>query len=74
MIVEKKDFLGDYDFSRADKFYTLKIPTYSIEEGVVFYQMNLKDLTNCEIYVCQYRFKDLKAVHESLEKLDVVFL
>lgn len=37
MIVEKKDFLGDYDFSRADKFYTLKIPTYSIEEGVVFY-------------------------------------
>jgi hypothetical protein len=59
----KKDVLGDYDFSRTDKFYLLKIPTYSIEGGVVFYEMFLKDLTNCETYSCKYRFKDLKAVH-----------
>lgn len=44
---KKKDVLGDYDFSRTDKFYLLKIPTYSIEAGVVFYEMHLKDLTNC---------------------------
>jgi hypothetical protein len=26
----KKDNLGDFDFSRADKFYSLKIPAYFI--------------------------------------------
>jgi hypothetical protein len=25
------DFLGDYDFSRTDKFFSLKIPSYSID-------------------------------------------
>jgi pullulanase/glycogen debranching enzyme len=70
MFVRKKDVLGDYDFSRSDKFYLLRIPTYAIEEGVVLYEMHLKDLTNNETYVCKYRFKDLKAVHETLEKFD----
>lgn len=57
MIGGKKDVLGDYDFSRSDKFYVLKIPTYCIEDAVVLYEMHLKDLTNNELYVCKYRFK-----------------
>jgi hypothetical protein len=71
MMGVKKDVLGDYDFSRSDKFYILKIPTYSIEDAVVLYEMHLKDLTNNEIYICKYRFKELKQVHESLDKFDV---
>lgn len=41
---EHKDYFGEYDFSRSDKLYSLKIPTYSIENGTVFYQFHLKDL------------------------------
>lgn len=57
---DKKDVLGDFDFSRTDKFYNLKIPSYKIDAGVVFYEVSLKDLTNGEVFTCQYRFKDLK--------------
>jgi hypothetical protein len=45
--MQSKDVLGDYDFSRTDKFYLLKIPTYSIEGGTVYYEMFLKDLITC---------------------------
>lgn len=31
------DVLGDFDFSRSDKLYVLRIPRYVMEEGVVFY-------------------------------------
>jgi hypothetical protein len=71
MLNRNKDVLGDYDFSRSDKFYLLRIPTYVVEDGVVLYEMHLKDLTNNEVYVCKYRFKELKAVHETLEKFDI---
>ena len=63
MLNRNKDVLGDYDFSRSDKFYLLRIPTYVVEDGVVLYEMHLKDLTNNEAYVCKYRFKELKTVH-----------
>ena len=33
----QKDVLGDYDFTYSDKFFTLKIPTYEVENGVVYY-------------------------------------
>lgn len=46
MLRWKKDVLGDYDFSRSDKFYLLRIPTFVIDKGVVLYEMHLKDLTN----------------------------
>jgi hypothetical protein len=59
---KSKDILGDFDLSRTDKFYVLKIPTYSIENGVVLYEMVLKDLITGETYSCKYRFKELKAV------------
>lgn len=59
----KKDVLGDFDFSRTDKFFHLRVPAYFIENGVVFYEMNLKDLTNGDVYICNYRFKELKNLH-----------
>lgn len=31
MMAEQGDFLGNYDFSRTDKFFSLKIPSYSID-------------------------------------------
>ncbi len=71
LMLGKKDVLGDYDFSRSDKFYLLRIPTYVMEDGVVLYEMHLKDLTNNDTYHCRYRFKELKAVHETLEKFDL---
>lgn len=57
MLGPSKDVLGDYDFSRSDKFFTLKIPTYDIEDSVVYYYIELKDLTTRDIYSCQCRFK-----------------
>ena len=59
----KIDVLGDFDFSRTDKFFNLRVPSYIIDAGVVFYEMNLKDLTNGDIFVSKYRFKDLKNLH-----------
>lgn len=67
----KKDNSGDFDFSRADKFYSLRIPAYFIEESVVFYEIHLKDLTNCETYISRYRFKELKNVYELLNDYGV---
>ena len=67
----KKDTSGDFDFSRADKFYSLRIPAYFIEESVVFYEIHLKDLTNCETYISRYRFKELKNVYELLNDYGV---
>ena len=66
-----KDNLGDFDFSRADKFYSLRIPAYFISESVVFYEIHLKDLTNCETYITRYRFKELKNVYELLNDYGV---
>ena len=39
-----KDVLGDFNFSRADHLWALKIPSYSIEGATVFYNFQLKDL------------------------------
>jgi len=46
MLAEKKDFLGDFDFSRTDKLFNFKIPSYKVNTGVVYYEIHLKDLTN----------------------------
>lgn len=69
---ETKDFLGDYDFTRSDKFYQLKIPTYQIEEGVVFYEISLRDLVNNEVYLNRLRFKEMKNIHEALQSRQVL--
>ena len=60
---DTKDVLGDYDFSRSDKFFSLKIPTYEVEDSVVYYYIELKDLTTMAVYSCQCRFRELKNLH-----------
>ena len=52
MVGDKKDVLGDFDFSRTDKLFNLKVPSYKIDTGVVYYEMSLKDLTNGEVFTC----------------------
>jgi len=66
-----KDFLGNYDFSRTDKFFSLKIPLYHIEDGVVYYEINLKDLITSEVYICRCRFREIKSIHDKLINLKV---
>lgn len=67
----EKDVFGDFDFSRSDKLYSLRIPTYSIENGTVFYQFHLRDLIYNETYISNFRYNELKNIHEMLDKLDV---
>lgn len=71
MIGTSKDILGDYDFSRSDKLFILKVPTFKIEDGVAYYEFNLRDLINNETYVSQFRYNELKNIHELLTKLNV---
>lgn len=70
---ENKDFIGDYDLSRTDKRFCIKIPRYSMEDGVVLYEIVLKDLVNNEVFLCSYRFKELKAINDELIDLKVSF-
>jgi hypothetical protein len=70
---ENKDFLGDYDLSRTDKYYSVKIPSYSMETGVVLYEIVLKDLITNDIFVSSYRYKELKTMNDDLVKLKVTF-
>jgi hypothetical protein len=44
MLAANKDILGDYDFSRSDKLFLLKVPASKIEDGVAYYEFNLRDL------------------------------
>lgn len=53
-------FNTDFDFTRNDKFYSLAIPTYIIEDDTVLYQFHLKDLIVNRDYVHLLRFKELK--------------
>lgn len=51
-----KDVLGDYDFSRSDKLFALKVPAYKAENGTVFYEFMLKDLIHNETYKSEFRY------------------
>ena len=62
--------MGDFDFSRSDKLYHLRVPAYSCENGVIFYEFDLKDLIYNETYVTHFRYNELKNIHEQLDKLD----
>jgi len=42
-------------------------------DGVVLYEIVLKDLITNEVHVCRYRFKELKAIHDELVDLKVTF-
>lgn len=66
-----QDFLGSYDLSRTDKLFCLKIPFYHLEYGVVYYEINLKDLVTNEVYISHCRFREFKALHEKLVHLKV---
>lgn len=57
---------ADFDLSRSDKFYKFSIPNYQIIAGVVYYEVTLRDLLNNLVYFTQFRFKEMKAIHETL--------
>jgi len=59
----QKEIQLDYDLTRSDKFFKFTIPTYQILSGVVFYDVSLRDLVNNEVYVSQFRFKEMKTIH-----------
>jgi hypothetical protein len=44
MLARNKDILGDYDFSRSDKLFILKVPSFKLEDGIAYYEFSLKDL------------------------------
>lgn len=66
-----KDVLGDYDFSRSDKLFILKVPSYQLQDGVPYYEFNLRDLIHNDNYVSHFRYNELKNIHEILTKLNV---
>ncbi len=72
MEIENRDVLGDFDFTRSDKLYTLRVPSFSVENGVVYYQFQLRDLIYNEVYNSLFRYNELKFIHESLDQLDVL--
>ena len=39
-----KDIFEDFDFSRSDKLYSLQIPAYRLQDDIVYYNFQLKDL------------------------------
>lgn len=72
MEIPNRDVLGDFDFTRSDKLYTLRVPASSVENGVVYYQFQLRDLIYNEVYTSLFRYNELKFIHESLDQLDVL--
>jgi len=61
----------DYDFARNDKVYKLMIPTYINEDGLVLYEIQLKDLVHNKLYTTKIRFKVIKDMHDKLVPLNV---
>lgn len=59
----------DYDLTRNDKVYELKIPDYIQLKDVVFYNFELKDLLLNKKHCKLFRYSDLKEIHEKLGKL-----
>ncbi len=47
----------EFDFTRNDKFFTLTIPKFLIEDDTVQYEFHLKDLVANKEYVHMFRFK-----------------
>jgi hypothetical protein len=62
---------NDFDFTRNDKFYTLTIPKYTLEDGTVQYEFHLRDLVANKDYHHLFRFKELKEVYDTLNVLKV---
>lgn len=54
---------NEFDFTRNDKFYTLSIPKYLIEDDTVLYEFHLKDLVSNKEFVHLFRFKELKEIY-----------
>lgn len=59
----------DYDLTRNDKVYELKIPDYVQLKDAVFYNFELKDLLHSKKHCKLFRYSDLKEIHEKLGKL-----
>ena len=62
---------NDFDFTRNDKFYTLTIPNYILEDDTVQYEFHLRDLVANKDYSYLFRFKELKEVYDTLNVLKV---
>lgn len=63
MEIVNQDVLGDFDFTRSDKLYSLKVPSYSVEKGIVYYQFQLRDLIYNELYYSNFRYNELRDIH-----------
>ena len=50
----------DYDLTRNDKVYELKIPDYVQLKDAVFYNFELKDLLHSKKHCKLFRYSDLK--------------
>lgn len=71
MLTRTRDVLGDYDFSRSDRLFVLTVPSFKMEDGVAYYEFNLKDLIHNETYTSHFRYNQLKNIHDILTKLNV---
>lgn len=56
----------EFDLTRNDRFFSLKIPYYIIEDDLVLYEIHLKDLVNNRTYVHTFRFNNLKTINQKL--------
>lgn len=65
---------NEFDFSRNDKFFTLTIPKHSLDDDTVLYEFHLKDLVSNREYIQNFRFKELKEIHENLSVLKVFII
>lgn len=54
---------NDFDFARNDKFYSLTIPKYVLDDDTVLYEFHLKDLVTNREYIHTFRFKELKEIY-----------
>ena len=61
----------EFDLTRNDKFYELRIPSYIHAKDCVYYEFHLKNLVKNKSYVKMYRFKELKEIHEQLKEMQV---
>ena len=51
-----------------DQLFEVSIPNYSLNDGVVFYEIHLHNKKNKASAVFHRRYKELKLIHESLEE------
>ena len=61
--MENPDIIGDFDLSRSDKRYLVKIPSYKMQDTTPYYEIHLKDLVQNTTFVSQYRYNTFKEWH-----------